>query len=104
MTHDVWINGIRADQSDQRKAMQEEEAAPHNSLRYHPMLNWNARMIHAYVREYNLPSHPLEADGYLSIGCEPCTSRFLSNGNERNARWFGMNKTECGLHTQLINK
>ncbi len=104
MTHDVWINGIRADQSAQRKAMHEEEPASHDTVRYHPMLNWDARMIHAYVREYDLPPHPLEADGYLSIGCEPCTSRFLGEGNERNARWFGMNKTECGLHTQLINK
>jgi phosphoadenosine phosphosulfate reductase len=104
MTHDIWINGIRADQSAQRKEMHEEESAPFDTTRYHPMLKWNARMIHAYVSEFNLPAHPLESDGYLSIGCEPCTTRFLSEGNERNARWFGMNKTECGLHTQLINK
>jgi phosphoadenosine phosphosulfate reductase len=104
MKHDVWINGIRADQSAHRKTMREEEPAPYNTMRYHPMLSWDARMIHHYVQEYDLPPHPMESDGYLSIGCEPCTSKFLSEGNERNARWFGMNKTECGLHTQLIKK
>ena len=44
----------------------------------------------------------MEADGYLSIGCEPCTMRAIGDGNARNARWFGMNKTECGLNTTLV--
>ncbi|MGE0857747.1 MAG: phosphoadenylyl-sulfate reductase [Gammaproteobacteria bacterium] len=104
MSHDVWINGIRGDQNDNRKAMREEERAPHGALRYHPMLNWTARMIHAYGKRYRLRPHPLESAGYLSIGCEPCTTKFLDDGNERNSRWFGMNKTECGLHTELVQK
>ena len=45
MLHDVWINGIRADQSDTRKAMKIEQPAPFNTLRYHPMLNWDNKMI-----------------------------------------------------------
>lgn len=101
---DVWINGIRADQNENRKKMKTEEPAPFNTLRYHPMLNWTSRMIYQYISDHNLPSHPLEKQGYLSIGCEPCTTKFFEQGNERNARWFGMNKTECGLHTELINK
>ena len=104
MTHDVWINGIRGDQNDNRKAMQEEERAPHGTLRYHPMLHWTARMIHAYGKRHELPPHPLEAAGYLSVGCEPCTTKYFGGGNERNSRWFGLNKTECGLHTELVQK
>lgn len=104
MTHDIWINGIRGDQNDNRKAMQEEEHAPHGTLRYHPMLNWSARMVHEYGKQHALPPHPLEAEGYLSIGCEPCTTKYFGDGNERNSRWFGLNKTECGLHTQLVHK
>ena len=104
MQYDVWINGIRADQNENRKAMHEEEQAPHDTIRYHPMLNWTAKMIHQYARAHDLPAHPLEAQGYLSIGCEPCTTKFLDEGNERNARWFGLNKTECGLHTDLVDK
>lgn len=104
MQYDVWINGIRAAQSANRRAMTEEQPAPHNTLRYHPVLEWTSKMIYQYRVEYDLPPHPLEEQGYLSIGCEPCTSKFLDEGNERNARWFGMNKTECGLHTELVEK
>ncbi|MBS1270806.1 MAG: Phosphoadenosine phosphosulfate reductase [Gammaproteobacteria bacterium] len=104
MQHDVWINGIRADQNANRRIMHEEEPAPHNTIRYHPMLEWNSKTIHEYARDHDLPAHPLEAQGYLSIGCEPCTTKFFEQGNERNARWFGLNKTECGLHTDLVEK
>ena len=49
------------------------------------------------------PQHPLENKGYpSSIGCEPCTRKIGVEMQEREARWFGMNKTECGLHTELI--
>jgi phosphoadenosine phosphosulfate reductase len=102
--YDVWINGIRADQSETRKNMKEEQEAPFNTLRYHPMLHWTSKMIYQYIHDYKLPAHPLEKEGYISIGCEPCTTKFFDEGNERNARWFGMNKTECGLHTELVNK
>ena len=101
---DIWINGIRADQNENRKQMKTEQPAPFNSLRYHPMLQWTSKMIYQYISDHKLPAHPLEKQGYLSIGCEPCTIKFLEGGNERNARWFGMNKTECGLHTELIKK
>ena len=61
-------------------------------------------MIADYQKEYKLPFHPLEAKGYLSIGCEPCTRKFDPEISEREARWFGLNKTECGLHTDLVVK
>ncbi|MBT4162977.1 MAG: phosphoadenylyl-sulfate reductase [Gammaproteobacteria bacterium] len=102
--YDIWVNGIRADQSEVRAQMSEEEAAPNNCMRYHPMLEWDSRMIHYYRKNHDLPEHPLEAQGYLSIGCEPCTTKFLDDANERNSRWFGMNKTECGLHTTLVEE
>ena len=100
--HDVWINGVRGDQSATRKAMNVEQPAPHDTLRFHPMLDWTSKMIWDYRKEFNLPSHPLEAQGFLSIGCEPCTRKFDLEMQEREARWYGMNKTECGLHTDLI--
>ncbi len=102
MQYDIWINGIRADQNENRKNMSEEQDAPFGSMRYHPVLNWSTKDINDYIKEYNLPSHPLEKKGYLSIGCEPCTRKIPDGGNERNARWFGLNKTECGLHTELV--
>lgn len=102
--NDVWINGVRGDQSAVRKAMKVEQPAPHNTIRFHPMLDWTSKMIFEYQKEFSLPKHPLEAQGYLSIGCEPCTRKFDLEMQEREARWYGMNKTECGLHTDLISK
>lgn len=101
--YDVWINGIRADQNANRQGMNEEEQATGETLRYHPMLNWNNKMIFEYISKHQLPKHPLEEKGYLSIGCEPCTRKFLEE-NSREGRWFGLKKAECGLHTDLIEK
>ena len=99
-SHDVWINGIRRDQSSFRQELKIEQDAPHDVLRFHPLLDWNSKDIFYYRKEYNLPAHPLEEKGYLSIGCEPCTRKIDPEMQEREARWFGLNKTECGLHTE----
>lgn len=100
--YDVWINGVRGDQSAVRKAMTVEMPAPHDSLRFHPMLDWTTKMIFQYQKEFNLKPHILDAQGYQSIGCEPCTRKMDLEMMERQSRWFGMNKTECGLHTDLV--
>ncbi len=99
--YDVWINGVRAEQSRVRQAMKVEQEAPYAVLRFHPMLDWTIQDIFAYLRKYDLPRHPLDAKGYVSIGCEPCTKKPDPGLQEREARWFGMNKTECGLNTDL---
>lgn len=104
MKYDYWINGVRADQSKTRASMKVVQDAPHGTKRLHPMLDWNSKMIHDYRKENQLPEHPLEAKGYFSIGCEPCTRKFDLDMQERESRWYGMNKTECGLHTDLIEK
>ena len=101
--YDVWINGVRADQNANRKSMKTEQDGAFNCKRFHPILDWNNKMIYDYIQQNNLPKHPLDDKGYISIGCEPCTRKFDLN-NERSARWFGMNKTECGLHTDLAGK
>jgi phosphoadenosine phosphosulfate reductase len=103
-SHDVWISGVRADQSAARAAMKVEQPAPYGSMRFHPMLKWTAKMIWEYQKEFNLPRHPLEDKGYVSIGCEPCTRRLDPEMQEREARWYGLKKVECGLHTELISK
>ena len=99
--YDVWINGVRGDQNANRAAMNIEQSAPFDCLRFHPMLDWSSKMIYEYRIKHDLPPHPLEALGYFSIGCQPCTRKWDIN-DERGARWYGQNKTECGLHTNLI--
>lgn len=104
-THDVWISGVRGDQSKVRKNLQREQEGKHGVMRFHPFLEWTNRDVYQYIKEHNLPKHPLENDGYMSIGCEPCTRKmtiedFTDGG--RGGRWYGSNKTECGLHTELV--
>lgn len=101
--YDVWISGVRREQNANRQSMQTESKTPDGKLRYHPILDWTGKMIHQYRKAFHLPPHPLEAQGYLSIGCEPCTQKFNPEAS-REGRWAGMKKTECGLHTELIEK
>lgn len=96
---DVWISGVRRDQTSVRKEMNEMEIDKNGIIRFHPMLDWTSKDIHDYIQEYQLPKHPLEADGYVSIGCVPCTYKW-ADGEERGGRWVGSKKTECGLHTK----
>ena len=69
-------------------------------LRYHPLLDWDSRMVYYYIEQNSLPRHPLENEGFVSIGCRPCTRKW-TDMDGRDGRWAGLNKTECGLHTTL---
>lgn len=101
---DVWVNGIRAEQNAFRSDMKVEQSARHDVIRFHPLIGWTAKDIYAYRKKYSLPEHPLESKGYFSIGCEPCTRKLDLASQEREARWYGLNKTECGINTELIMK
>jgi len=103
MQYDIWITGVRKDQNANRSSMGYEAEGPHNTMRFHPMIHWNSKMIWEYRKMHNLPTHPLEEQGFLSIGCLPCTQKFsLETDDGRGGRWKGMKKNECGLHTDLI--
>lgn len=105
--YDVWINGIRKGQNANRAQMQEEQPGKHNTLRYHPILEWQQRQVFAYISHYKLPLHPLMREGYFSIGCAPCTRKSVggaANLDDRSGRWQGSSKNECGLHTDLVAK
>ena len=102
--HDIWINGVRRDQTKFRSQLQEEEIMSDGKLRYHPMLDWTSKMIWEYRKEYDLPEHPLEAQGYLSIGCMPCTRSIEESAEQRGGRWAGMSKEECGIQTEFVKR
>jgi phosphoadenosine phosphosulfate reductase len=97
---DVWVSGVRRDQNTNRASFDSVMAGPNGSLRYHPMLDWTSEMIDRYIADHGIPAHPLDAEGYASIGCAPCTRRVAGDGRE--GRWAGMQKTECGLHLDLV--
>lgn len=103
--NDVWINGIRKGQSAVRAQMQKEEPSKYGVTKYHPILDWDSKMVFQYINERKLPLHSLIAKGYFSVGCLPCTAKADPTkplwSDDRSGRWAGKEKTECGLHTSL---
>ena len=94
---DYWISGIRADQTESRSNLELYSPADDGCTRFHPLLDWTADEIEQYRKEYSLPNHPLDSQGFRSVGCQPCTMK----GSSRVGRWSGLKKTECGLHLDL---
>ena len=95
---DAWINGRKRFQGGVRGAIAvvEDDGA---RLKFNPFANVSREEIEAIYRDANLPSHPLVASGFLSVGCMPCTSRSNAGEDARAGRWRGQSKTECGIHT-----
>lgn len=97
--YDVWISGLRRGQSTHRESLCKVTEGEGGKLKYLPILDWTQAMVDAYVSQYELPRHPLHEQGYVSVGCEPCTRPVLESGKDsRFGRWQGLAKTECGLH------
>lgn len=92
---DVWIAGLRRDQSDDRADTPRLGwDAKHGLWKAAPLADWTERDVWNHIFEHDLPYHPLHDRGYASIGCEPCTKP----GDAREGRWAGTDKIECGLH------
>lgn len=94
---DAWFTGRRRDQGALRREMPRIEGAD-GRIKINPLADWTASDIDAYFAAHDLPNHPLEADGYLSIGCMTCTDRVAPGDDSRAGRWSGTEKTECGIH------
>ena len=94
---DAWISGRKAFQSTTRQNMPRFEVED-GRLKINPLGDWTKDDLEAYFAEHDLPRHPLEAQGYLSVGCEPCTSKVLPGEDPRAGRWRGWDKVECGIH------
>ncbi|MGD8456166.1 MAG: phosphoadenylyl-sulfate reductase [Anaerolineales bacterium] len=95
----AWITGIRQGQTAQRAQASALQLHPNGLVKVNPLLPWTREEVWEYIKEHDLPLHPLYSQGYLSIGCAPCTQPVNSGEDERAGRWIGSNKTECGLHT-----
>lgn len=92
-----WITGRKRYQSTTRSALPLIEAAD-GRIKMNPLARWTAADIAAEFKRRDLPAHPLVADGFLSIGCMPCTDRVAPGADARSGRWAGADKTECGIH------
>lgn len=91
------ISGRKKFQNDLRSDLDFFEKSG-SRVKVNPLINWSARELADYVKRYDLPRHPLVAQGYPSIGCAPCTSPVKEGEDPRAGRWRGNDKTECGIH------
>jgi phosphoadenosine phosphosulfate reductase len=101
---DASITGRKAFQASTRNALPRFEidtADVFGRLKVNPLASWTKADLDAYFVEHDLPHHPLEAQGYASIGCAPCTSVVQPGEDPRAGRWRGWEKTECGIHTPI---
>ncbi|WP_326524138.1 phosphoadenylyl-sulfate reductase [Sphingomonas sp.] len=97
---DAWISGRKGFQSGTRRALPRFEE-DEGRLKLNPLADWDKAALDAYFAAHDLPRHPLEAQGYASIGCSPCTSKVKPGEDPRAGRWRGWDKTECGIHTAV---
>lgn len=98
---EVWITGLRREQSVTRVDMQMIEWDENNNLlKLNPLINWTEDEVWKRVKERNIPYNPLHKKGFVSIGCQPCTRAVLPGEDPRAGRWWWENPDtrECGLH------
>jgi phosphoadenosine phosphosulfate reductase len=98
----VWVTGLRAEQSANRSDMKRIEWDEANQIiKYNPLLDWTFEQMIAYIEEHRLPYNPLHDQGFISIGCAPCTRAILPGEDARAGRWWWEDsKKECGLHAR----
>lgn len=99
--YQVWITGIRAEQSENRDHMEAVEWDEGNQLiKVHPLFNWTLAEVEEYLKAHFVPYNPLHDKGYPSIGCQPCTRAIAAGEDFRAGRWWWEDKSkkECGLH------
>ncbi|MEA2224793.1 MAG: phosphoadenosine phosphosulfate reductase [Solirubrobacteraceae bacterium] len=95
-----WITGIRREQGPTRAQTELIERDEVRGLwKYNPLAHWTDKDLWRRINERDLPYNPLHDQGYESIGCAPCTQP----GSGREGRWAGTDKTECGIHVEVID-
>jgi len=95
--YEAWITGRKGFQTADRGRLPLFEAEGAR-VKVNPLVGWSAGDLLDYIKEHDLPPHPLVAKGFASIGCLPCTSRVQPGEDPRSGRWRGRSKQECGIH------
>lgn len=97
----VWITGLRAEQSENRHDMPALEWDEGRQLyKYNPLISWSFDQMIAYLKEHNVPYNKLHDQGFISIGCRPCTRAIEPGEHPRAGRWWWeTSQKECGLHS-----
>jgi len=101
---EVWICGLRREQSVTRKDMQPIEwDSGNNLIKLNPLIEWSESQVWDYIKTNKIPYNPLHDKGFPSIGCQPCTRSILPGEDIRAGRWWWENPDtkECGLHKRV---
>jgi phosphoadenosine phosphosulfate reductase len=99
--NEVWITGLRRDQSPTRQDMKYAEWDETNRIiKVNPLLDWTEQQVWNYIHENKIPYNSLHDKGFPSIGCQPCTRAIAPGEEVRAGRWWWENpdNKECGLH------
>ena len=97
--YDAYISSIRRDQTKDRAVAKVIQWDPKfNNVKVNPLLTWSFKDVWAFIYKHKVPYNPLHDQNYPSIGCWPCTGPVAPGGDEREGRWAGTKKKECGLH------
>ena len=99
--YEIWVTGIRAEQSANREDMDFIEWDEANQIiKIHPLFQWTLNDVESHLKQYNVPYNPLHDKGFPSIGCQPCTRAVAPGEDFRAGRWWWEDKSkkECGLH------
>ncbi len=97
----AWVTGIRRSQSETRNQVRIIDWDEENEvIKINPVAHWSGKKIWNEIHRLNLPYNPMHDEGYPSIGCIPCTQPVNASkeSDDRNGRWNGTDKTECGIH------
>jgi phosphoadenosine phosphosulfate reductase len=100
----IWITGLRADQSNNRKDMPMIEWSEEKQLyKFNPLINWTYEEVMDYIKEFYVPYNTLHDKGFISIGCAPCTRAIEPGEDARAGRWWWeTSQKECGLHSTIV--
>lgn len=96
----IWVSGRKGFHGGGRAQLPLFELVE-GRIKVNPLASWSKAELDRYFEDYALPKHPLEADGYLSVGCMPCTTPVAEGEDVRAGRWRGSDKAECGIHTPI---
>lgn len=101
---DVWVSGLRRDQSVTRLLVEEFSWEASFSLyKLNPLLDWSSKEVFSFINENDVPYNALHDRGFPSIGCSPCTRAITVGEDERAGRWWWehADTKECGLHVKV---
>ena len=95
---EAWLSGLRRSEAVTRADAPIVGLDRRGLVKVNPLATWTDDDVAGYIAEHGVPVNPLVFQGYLSVGCRPCTFPVAAGDDPRSGRWAGTDRSECGLH------